>query len=79
MIDIDRKYIIMLTSEINLVDFSEVVEDENQLLKRSKDNLKMLLKWDYEGSPSFLQNLSYYEGPFNNEQIFEILHEPDWR
>lgn len=75
MIEYDRKYIIVLLSESNKVDFSEVIEDE--FFRKNSNKTKGILKWDYDGFPNFLSNLTYYEGPFNHEEILNILS-TDW-
>ncbi len=76
MIEYDRKYIIVLLSELDKVDFSEVIEDE--FFRKNSNETKGILKWDYEGVPNFLQNLTYYEGPFTWEQIMVVLESPEW-
>lgn len=73
----DRKYIIVMTSDLYKVDFSEVIQNEGQVLRKNSNSDKCILKWDYDGFPSFLPNLTYYDGPFNNEEIINILSN-DW-
>ena len=65
-------YVIVPTSELSTVNFSEVAESESTL-RYSLDNSKFILK--YEGDqPSFLSGKTEY----NNEEILTILDGPEW-
>jgi len=65
-------YVIVPTSELSTVDFSEVIESESTL-RYSLDNSKFILK--YEGDqPSFLSGKTEY----NNEEILAIVAGEEW-
>lgn len=74
-------YIIILTSELDLVDFTELVETNKNTVRKSNDGNKVVLGWDeieYPDTPSFINELTYYEGPFYNLEIFEVVNGPGW-
>lgn len=74
-------YIIILTSELDLVDFSELVEDNKNTVRKSNDGTKSVLSWDdeeYPETPPFFYELSYYEGPYINLEIFNVVNGPEW-
>lgn len=65
-------YVIVPTSELSTVDFSEVAESESTL-RYSLDDSKFILK--YEGDqPSFLSGKTEY----NNEEILAVLSGDEW-
>lgn len=74
-------YIIILTSELNIVDFSQLVENNKDTVRKSNDGTKAVLGWDeeeYPETPSFISQLTYYEGPYYNFEIFGIVNGPGW-
>ena len=74
-------YIIILTSELDLVDFSELVENNKNTVRKSNDGTKAVLSWDdeeYPEVPSFINQLAYYEGPYINVEIFEVVNGTGW-
>ena len=72
-----RTYIIINTTEVGLVNFNEVLETSEATLRLSINGLQTLLKW--EGSePSFVANLSSYDGPYTHSEILAIMATPEW-
>jgi hypothetical protein len=73
----DRTYIIFSSSEIRLINFDEVLDDNYETMIFSIDGLKTVVKW--EGNrPEFINELKTIEGFFNNEQMLGILRTPEW-
>ena len=72
-----RQFLIFPFSQINLVDFSEVLESEPSTVRKSIDGTKTLVKWDGD-TPSSLFNLTNTEGPYTYSQIRTILATPEW-
>ena len=67
------KYVIITSSEVSSVNFSEVKETSASTLRYNNDNTKTLVK--FEGStPSFLSGKTQY----NHSQIRTILDGEDW-
>ena len=70
-------YITINTTEIELVNFNEVLETSETTLRLSVNGLQTLLKW--EGSePSFVATLSSYDGPYTHSEILAIMATPAW-
>ena len=66
-------YVIVPTSELSTVNFSEVAETSEATLRYSLDNSKFILK--YEGDqPSFLSGKTEY----THSEILTILSGPEW-
>lgn len=73
----DRNYLIFNSSEVDKVDFDQVLETSAETLRYSVDDSKTFVKW--EGvPPTFLADFTYTEGPFNHEDILTILATEEW-
>ena len=71
------RYMIVLVSEVDQVDFSQVFETSPDTLRISVDGLKTFFKWEGE-TPSSIEALSYKEGEFTHTEILNILNSPEW-
>ena len=74
----NREYMIFQLSEINNIDFSQVMEQSSSTLRKSVDQLKSFVKWEGDTVPSSINSLSTKEGPYTYEQILSILSGPEW-
>ena len=76
-----RSYLIIPTSEVSKVDFSQVFETSADTLRKSVDETKTFIKWGeapYVNEPSLVASISGNEGPYNHSQITTILSGTDW-
>lgn len=73
----NREYLIIPSTEVPKVDFSQVCETSSETLVFSIDKSKTFIKWDGE-QPEFISNLENIEGPYTNSEILEILKGPEW-
>lgn len=73
----NRKYLIFPTSQLFKVDFNQVEETSAETIRKSVDGLKTFIKWD-ETNPTFISELTNTEGPYDYEQILQILSTPEW-
>jgi hypothetical protein len=65
-------------SEINKINFEEVLESSAQWLRLSVNGQKTFVKWDGEITPSFVQTLTTSEGPYTYSEISTILNSSEW-
>ena len=72
-----RKYIIFDVSELNKINFNEVMENSASTLRYSLDGTKTFIKWE-ETEPSFLSNLLTKSRTYTLEEISEILLTSEW-
>ena len=72
-----RNYLIIQSSELSKVDFSQVLETSASTVRKSIDTTKTFIKWDGE-TPSFVSNLSNTEGPYTHSEILTILATDAW-
>ena len=74
----DRNFMIFNVSEINKINFDEVLESSAQWLRKSVNNQKTLVKWDGNTIPSSVQTLTTSEGPYTYDEITVILNSTYW-
>ena len=74
----DRNFMIFNVSEINKINFDEVLETSAQWLRKSVNNQKTLIKWDGDSIPSSVQILTTSEGPYTYDEIIVILNTNEW-
>ena len=72
-----RNFAIFSLTELNKIDFSQVLETSADTLRTSTDNTKSFIKWDGE-QPAFLSDLTTLEGPYTYSEILDILSAPEW-
>ena len=73
----DLRYMIVLVSDVDQVDFSQVFDTSPDTLRISVDGLKTFFKWEGE-TPSSIEALTYKEGEFTQSEILNILNSPEW-
>ena len=70
-------YIIINMTEIGLVDFNSVLETSQATVRISVDGTQTVVKWD-GSEPSFVANLSSYDGPYTHSEILTIMATAAW-
>ena len=73
-----RQFMIFNVSELNNIDFSQVLETSVDTVRKSVDNTKTFVKWDGETIPSSVELLTTKEGPYTYSEILDILSGPEW-
>ena len=73
-----RKYLIIQSSELDKVDFSQVLETSASTVRKSVDTTKTFIKWDGDTTPACVSNLTGTEGPYTKDQINTILSTDVW-
>ena len=73
----ERNFLIFNVSEIDKVDFNEVLETSSSTLRKSVDKQKTLIKWDGE-APEFVATMTTKEGPYTYDEILAIMATPEW-
>ncbi len=68
--------IIFPVTEIYKVNFSEVIQTEDDLVY-STNKQKTYVSWNGL-TPSFVSTIDDVEGPMDQSQLLEILETPDW-
>lgn len=69
-----RTYVIVNSTELESVNFTQVLQDSADLLRYSLDGSKFLLKFDGD-TPSFLEGVTQYD----YAEILSILSGSEWQ
>jgi hypothetical protein len=72
-----RNFAIFSLTEIDKINFTQVLETSADTLRKSVDGTKSFIKWDGE-QPEFVSTLETLEGPYTYTEILEILSGPEW-
>ena len=73
-----RQFMIFKMSEIEKIDFTDVLETSKDTIRKSFDTTKTFVKWDGDEIPLSVQSLLYKEGPFTYSEIMTILQTEEW-
>jgi hypothetical protein len=73
----NREYLIFPVSELNKVDFSQVLETSADTVRKSIDETKTFVKWNGE-APAFVSTMTGTEGPYTHAEILDILSTSEW-
>jgi hypothetical protein len=73
----NREFMIFSVTELDQIDFTQVLETSIDTVRKSVDGLKTFVKWDGT-MPECVQNLTTKEGPYTYEEILQILSTPEW-
>jgi len=73
----NRKYVIIPTSEINNIDFTEVLETSAETCRYSVDGTKTFVK--YEGEmPASVAAITNKSQEYTHSEILDILSGEEW-
>ena len=73
----NRSYLMFNVSEISNIDFSEVLEDSVDTLRKSIDGTKTFVKY-LDSMPTSVSSLTTKEGPYNHSEFLSILSTSSW-
>jgi hypothetical protein len=74
----ERNFMIFNVSELNQINFDEVLQNSSQWMRKSVDSQKTFVKWDGNTIPTSVQTLTTSEGPYTYEEILVILSTSEW-
>ena len=72
-----RNYMIFPVSQLDLIDFNTVLETSADTVRKSVDGTKTFVKWD-GSTPTCISLLTNTEGPYNHDEILNILSGEEW-
>lgn len=72
-----RTYLILDATEIDKIDFSQVIETSKETLRFNLNFSKTIISWK-ETIPSFISEITTGEGPYLLDEIKQILLGDEW-
>jgi len=73
----NREFMIFNISELNQIDFTQILETSEETIRKSIDGTKTFVKWDGT-MPQCVSDLTTSEGPYTYEEILNILSGSEW-
>jgi len=74
----NRQFAIFSTTELNQIDFTEVLETSAETCRLSTDGTLTFVKWDTETPPPSVQALTTIQGFYTYEEMLDILSGEEW-
>jgi hypothetical protein len=73
----NRRYVIFNVSELNKINFEEVLETSAETVRKSINGQKTFVKWEGE-APTSVQTLTTKSKYYTHEEILNILSGQEW-
>jgi hypothetical protein len=73
----NRRYVIFSVSELDKINFEEVLETSVETVRKSVDKTKTFVKWEGE-APASVQSLITQSKYYTHEEILNILSGQEW-
>lgn len=74
----NRNFMIFNVSELEKINFDEVLETSADTVRKSVDGNLTFVKWEGETVPPSVNSLSTKTGPYSYEEMLDILNGPEW-
>lgn len=73
-----NKYLILNASDIEQIDFNQLVTTSKETLTYNADKSKVIIEWSGI-APDFISKLFYKNGPYELEEIRDVIQSSEWR
>jgi hypothetical protein len=74
----NREFMIFDVSELDTINFNEVLETSADTVRKSVDQTKTFVKWDGTTIPPSVEALTTKQGPYTYTEILSILSTSEW-
>ena len=74
---LDRRFVIFNVTELNQIDFNQVLETDIDTVRKSVDETKTFVKYDLP-TPSSVTNLTTKSQEYTYDEFLPILSTPEW-
>jgi len=74
----NREFMIFDVSELDTINFNEVLETSIDTVRKSVDGTKTFVKWNGPIIPSSVEALATKQGPYTYTEILSILSTSEW-
>jgi hypothetical protein len=74
----NREFMIFNLSELDTINFNEVLETSADTVRKSIDQTKTFVKWDGTTIPPSVEALTTKQGPYTYTEIISILSTSEW-
>ena len=74
----NRTYVIFNISELNLIDFSQVLETSTDTIRKSVDETLTFVKWSGDIQPVCISLLTTIQGTYNYSDMDTLMGTDKW-
>jgi hypothetical protein len=74
----NREFMIFNVSELDTINFNEVLETSIDTVRKSVDETKTFVKWEGATVPPSIEALTTKQGPYTYIEILSILSTSEW-
>ena len=74
----ERKYIVFNVTEIEKIDFNEVLETSEETLRKSVDENLTFVKYEGTEMPTSINSLETKQGPYSHYEFLNVLDTEVW-
>ncbi len=74
----DRRFCIFDVSEMNKIDFTQVLETSADTVRKSVNGQKTFVKWDGDSVPACVETLTTKSDYLTLEEMLAVLDTADW-
>ncbi len=76
--NMERKYVVFDVTEIEKIDFNEVMETSEETLRKSVDGNLTFVKYEAAEMPTSINSLETKQGPYSHYEFLYILDTEVW-
>jgi hypothetical protein len=76
--NMERKYVVFDVTEIEKIDFNEVMETSEETLRKSVDENLTFVKYEAAEMPTSVNSLETKQGPYSHYEFLYILDTEVW-
>jgi len=74
-----RTYATINTTDLELINFSEIGETSNETMRKSIDETQFVIKWEEGYEPTFIENGKVIPvGTYDHHAISELMATSEW-
>jgi hypothetical protein len=74
----NRNYVVFSVTELDKIDFTQVLETSADTVRKSVDSTLTFVKWDGPEVPLCVQELETKSDYLNHEEMLELLSTDPW-
>jgi hypothetical protein len=74
----NRRYMVINYSDIDSVNFDEIIQSDKEELRLSIDGTLTIVKWNGLNIPNSLNSLTTKYGPYTHEEMIQIVSTNVW-
>jgi hypothetical protein len=75
----ERSYMTVGINEINLIDFSQVLQNNEETIRENNNKTRFLISWNNGEEPSFIPSLQTKSQVYSYDEILIIMDSDDWK